>query len=256
MSTDPIPPVPPGKATGLIPRDYKSYPPGYLACAPVAPYDWLVPQSEQADRLAAQQAARASLYDIRMAYYSILKSLDQNGFGLCWFFSTTKAAMYIRAIMGLPPVILSAWWGAGQIKNWRDEGGWGSASLEFFTKHGTPALEFCPKYSRSAVQSGAEENAALHKVTEWYDGTEDRDQNKQIMISAFLLGLPPVLDYNWLGHSMCGCRLVSLDPLTIDCDNSWGEIGQYGEKGLYRITGSRAIPDAVVVPRVSVPSTA
>jgi hypothetical protein len=253
MPTDPIPP---GKATGLIPRNYATHPPGYLACAPVAPDDWLIPVSEQQSRLDEQQQNKASLYDLRMANYDVLKSLDQNGFSLCWNFSTTKACMYTRAIMGEPAIVLSPWYVAGQINNWRDEGGWGSASLEYVTKHGLPSLDKCPKYSRSAVTSDAADNAALHKVTEWYDGTDDREQNKQIMITAFLLGLAPVLDFNWLSHSMAGCRLVSLNPLTIDCDNSWGAIDQYGEKGLYRITGSKAIPDGIVVPRVSVPSIA
>lgn len=252
MTTDLIPP---GKKTGLIPRNYESHPSGYLACCPTAPDDWLVPESQQQDRLEAQQQAKASLYDLRVAHYDALKSLDQNGYGLCWAFSTTKACMYLRALMGEPAEILSAWYVAGIINGWRDEGGWGSASLEFITKNGIPTIDKCPKYSRNAVTQDAAQNALLHKATEWYDGSEDRDRNKQIMISAFLLGLPPVLDYNWLSHSMCGCRLVSLNPLTIDCDNSWGDIGQYGEHGLYRITGSRAIPDGIVVPRVTMPST-
>jgi hypothetical protein len=68
----PNPPVPPGKATGLIPRDYRTHPPGYLACAPVAPDDWLVPESEQADRLAEQQASKTSLWDLREAHYDVL----------------------------------------------------------------------------------------------------------------------------------------------------------------------------------------
>jgi hypothetical protein len=247
---------PPGKKTGLIVRDYKSHPPGYLECAPEAPDDWLVPEDEWQDRLEAQQNAKASLWDLREANYDVLKSLDQNGFGLCWFFSTTKAAMYARALMGEPPVVLSAWWGAGQINNWQDRGGWGAASLEFFTKHGTPAIEYCPKYNRSAVKPGAEENAALHKITEWYDGSDDRDKNRAIMVSSFLLNLPNVLDYNNLSHSMAGCRLVSVKPkLVIQTDNSWNDIDQYGPKGTYQLTGQNAIPDGIVVARVISPST-
>jgi hypothetical protein len=251
-----IPPVPPGKKTGLIPRNYKSHPPGYLACCPTAPDDWIIPEDEWQDRLDAQLAAKISLWDLREANYDALKSLDQNGFGLCWAFSTTKAVMYTRALMGEPPVTLSAWYVAGIINGWRDEGGWGAASLEFITKTGVPAMEKCPKYSRSVVAADAEQNAALHKVMEWYDGSEDRDKNRAIMVSAFLLGLPPVLDYNWLSHSMCGCRLVSVKPsLVVDTDNSWGDVDQYGAKGTYRLTGNHAIPDGIVVPRVSLPST-
>jgi hypothetical protein len=244
----------PGKRTGLIPRDYKSHPPGYLACAPVAADDWLVPESEWADRLADQQANKTSLWDLREAHYDVLKSLDQNGYGLCWAFSSTKATMYTRVRMNEPGLVLSAWYVAGKINGWRDEGGWGASSLEFISKTGIPTMDKCPKYSSGSVASDAEQNAGLHKVPEWWDGTEDRDQNRAIMISAFLLGLAPVIDLNWLSHSMAGCCLKSIDPLEVWCDNSWGDVDQYGPKGIYTLKGSKAIPDSIVVPRVTLPS--
>lgn len=245
---------PPGYSTGLIPRDYSINPGGYLSYAPVAPDDWLVPESEYQSRLDFQQANRGSLYDLRTRWYDDLKSMDQDGYGLCWAFSSTKAVMYVRAAMGEPRARLSAWWVAGKVVNWRDQGYWGSASLEQITQAGVPTEAMCPAYKRQYDTPAVAADAAQRKVIEWYDGTEDRERNKAIMISAFLLGLPPVLDFNWLGHSMCGCRLVSLSPLTIDCDNSWGETSQYGEKGLYRITGNRCIPDGIVVPRAVLPS--
>jgi hypothetical protein len=96
----------------------------------------------------------------------------------------------------------------------------------------------------------------LHKVTEWYDGSDDRDKNRAIMVSSFLLGLPNVLDFNSLSHSMAGCRLVSVKPnLVIDTDNSWGPTDQFGAKGTYRLSGNHAIPDGIVVARVISPST-
>ncbi len=244
----------PGKKTGLVPRNFSTHPPGYLACAPVAPDDWLVPPSEQQGLLDAQLAAKASLWDIREAHYDVLKSLDQNGYGLCWAFSSTKATMYTRILANEPGMRLSAWYVAGKIKGWADEGGWGQESLKFIADHGVPTMDKCPKYSSSAVASDAAENAKLHAVTEWYDGTDDRTQNTQIMISAFLLGLPCVLDLNWLGHSMAGCCLKSISPLEVWADNSWGEIDQYGPKGIYVLKGSKAVPDNIVVARVSVPS--
>jgi hypothetical protein len=189
------------------------------------------------------------MYDIRKANYDILKSLDQNGYGLCWAFSTTKAMMYLRVKMGAKPLILSAWWVAGKIKGWQDEGGWGAASLNFVAKNGVPEMSFCPGYSSKYDKPETRDNATLHKAVQWWDGTEDREQNKKIMISAFLMGYTPVLDFNWMGHSMCGCRLVSLDPLVVDCDNSWGTA--QSEDGLYRLEGQHAIPDGIVVPRAT-----
>ncbi len=245
---------PPGYSTGLIPRDFKSHPPGCYSGIPVAPNDWIPSESEWKERLKEQQANNASLWDLREANYDTLKSLDQDGLGLCWAFSSTKAVMYTRAVMNAAPLRLSAWWVAGKVVNWRDQGYWGAASMEQIVKGGVPTEAMCPSYSSKYDTAVVAADAATRKVIEWYDGTEDRDQNRRIMIAAFLLGLAPVLDYNWLSHSMCGCKLVSIDPLEVWTDNSWNDTDQYGPKGCYKLTGSKAIPDGIVVPRASQPS--
>lgn len=174
--------------------------------------------------------------------------------GNCWAFSTTKSVMYLRAAMGEPGLRLSAWMVASIIKNYRDEGGWGAESLEFWAKSGGATLDEWPqgKVDRQYDTPAMRTAALARRVTEWWDGTDDRSQNTRIMISAFLMGLAPVLDFNWWGHSVCGCRLVTLNPLTIDIDNSWGESA--GERGIYRLQGSKAIPDGIVVPRVATPT--
>ncbi len=221
----------------------------------MAPEDWIIPESEWADRLKEQQANQASLWDLREAHYDVLKSLDQDGLGLCWAFSTTKAVMYLRAIMNAMPERLSAWYVAGKVKHWQDQGGWGAESLQQIASAGVPLESLCPSYKSSYDTPAVAADAATRKVIEWYDGTEDRDQNRRIMISSFLLGLPPVLDYNFLSHSMCGCVLKSINPLEVWTDNSWNAIDQYGPKGCYKLTGSKAIPDGVVTPRFSQPGT-
>lgn len=247
---------PPGKKTGLIPRNFHAHPPGYLACTEVMPDSALIPESEYSTRLADQQAQKSSLFDLRTSYYDDLKSLDQDGYGYCWAFSTTKAVMYTRAAMGEPRLRLSAWMVASIIKNYRDEGGWGAESLAFWAKTGGATLEEWPqgKVDRQYDTSTMRATALKRRVTEWWDGTDDVDRNTAIMISAFLMGLAPVLDFNWWSHSVCGCRLVSLSPLVIDIDNSWAESA--GDKGIYRIEGSKARPDGIVVPRVASPTQA
>lgn len=244
------------KSRGLIPRNFSTHGPGCYSVAPVFSTAGLLPETEWASRLRDQQQAGTDLFVLREMYYDFLQSLDQDGFGYCWMFSTVKAMMYTmaRAQGGLGTKDrLSAWMGASIVKNYRDEGGWGAESLEFVAKNGIATLEEWPQ---GAGGSGARKydtpemraNAAKRKITEWWDGTESRSQNTKIMVTAFLLGLAPVLDFNWWSHSVCGCRLVSLDPLTIDIDNSWSPSA--GTKGIYRLTGNKAIPDSIVVPRV------
>src|SRR4051812_35839675 len=92
-------PVPAGRATGLIPRNYATHPVGCYAFAPVFPESELVPESEWADRLADNRRTKSGLLDLREAHYDVLRSLNQDGLGLCWAFSTTKAVMYLRAVM-------------------------------------------------------------------------------------------------------------------------------------------------------------
>ncbi len=172
--------------------------------------------------------------------------------GNCWAFSTTKAVMYVRALMNAAFLRLSAWYVAGIINGWRDRGGWGAASLEFIVKTGVPAESYCPSYSSRYDTAETRANAALHKVTEWWDGSDDPRKAQQQLVSMLLRGIPCVVDLNVMSHSMCAIDIGSLDPLEIIYDNSWGD---GGEKGLYRGRGAHARPDGLVIPRVSLPST-
>ncbi len=240
-------PVPPQYKTGLIPRDRSLHPSGCFDFATKFPNELLLPESEWAPRLAQQQATKSSLLDLRNDNYEVLKSYDQNGYGLCWAFSSTKAATYLRVLQGQTPIRLSAYYVAGKVKNWRDEGGWGSESLEFISKYGAPEASLCPQYKSSYATSDVESNAAKHKVTEWWDGADDRATTKKQLITCLLLGIPCVVDLNWMGHSMCCIAIESLNPLSVVFDNSWGE---QGDRGLYRAQGDKAIPDNITMPRV------
>jgi hypothetical protein len=242
------------KSQGLIPRNFGSNPTGCLAAAPGFPDELLIQPDQQQAALDLQQVNNSSGLDLRNAYYDVLKSLDQDGYGLCWAFSSTKADMYTRARMGLPPVRLSAWAVAGWVKGWRDQGGWNLQSIQMLTQRGAPEYSLCPKYDSSYDNTTMRANAELHKITEWYDGDGSQNSSKRVqqMISMFLLGMFPALDYNWWGHSVCGCRLVSINPLVIDIDNSWGESA--GDRGIYTLKGSKAVPDALACPKLIVPS--
>lgn len=245
-------PVPKGMSTGLIPRDYSKHPTGYQAFAPAFPDSELIPESEWADRLAEMRATKSGLLDLRQQNLEVLKSLNQNGLGLCWAFSTTKAVMYCRALMNSVGLRLSAWYVAGMIKGWRDEGGWGAASLEFVVKNGVPAESYCPSYSSKYATPDTAANAALHKVESWWDGSGEPGLAQRQLVSTLLRGRPAVVDLNVMGHSMCAIDIGSLKPLEIIYDNSWNQHGD--PDGLYRGRGAYARPDGLVIPRVTLPS--
>jgi hypothetical protein len=239
------------RSRGLIPRNYGSHPVGYIPAAPPMPDEELIPESEWADRLAEQQATKSSLLDLRQQEYETLKSLDQDGYGYCWAFSTTKAVMYARTKAGQPRERLSAWGVAAIIKGYRDEGGWGAESLEWIVQNGIPSLDVWPQaqVKRALDTPQMRADAAKRKVTEWWDGSNNRELAKKQMVTAYLQGIPCVCDYNWWGHSVCGIAVVSLNPFRCAIDNSWGE--KAGDKGIYILEGQKAIPDGLVIPRVS-----
>lgn len=240
-------------STGLKPRDYASHPEGCFAWADPFPDELLIPEDEIDGRLKEQAAQKASLLDWRTFYYSYLQSLDQDGLGLCWAFSSTKAMMYLRALEGEAMKVLSAWWVAGKVKNWRDEGGWGGESLAQIVSGGVPEMSLCPSYKREYDTPATQANATLHKCVRWWEGSQDRDKATHQMFSAWCWSLPTINDYNWWSHSVCGIAGVSYKGgLKGKIDNSWGE--KAGDKGIFQLEGEKAKPDGLWIAYVQQPS--
>jgi hypothetical protein len=216
-----------------------------MACA--KPFDLpLIPESEWADRLAAQKAAKAQLSDVRNRGMNgkPIPSRDQNGKGYCWAHSSTSAALIVRAVEGQPYADLSAFAVACIIKHFKDQGGWGSESLEFISERGIPTSEFWPQKSTARANDNEKTwaNAKLHRVTEWMD-MESR--NKAQLVTCLLSGIPVVSDFNWWGHSVCTIDLVSLNPFRTRIWNSWGD--GWSENGAQSVIVDELASDAGLV---------
>ncbi len=202
-----------------------------------------------------QRADHATFFDFRQRATTnhLLDSLDQDGFGLCWNFSSTKAIMYARASAGFIGPILSGWWGAGKINKWKDEGGWGENSMRHAFKFGVPTLAQCPHYDKKYDTPENDKLALEHLVSEYWETSEDKDKRTHQMLSHLAIGDGGgVIDLNWMGHSMASCyvsRYVSMHDFDLDTDNSWGMSA--GTQGTYRCKGSKARPDGYVICRVA-----
>ena len=243
------------RPTGLIPRDYRAFPIGYLG-AMAKPFDLpLIPRSEWRDRLAIQKQTKSQLSDIRERgkYGTRIPSTDQDGYGYCWAHSSASACLLVRAAQNLPYMELSAFAVACIIKNYQNQGGWGSESLEWIARHGIPSSETWPQQSTNPANDTPEMRieAARHKVTEWMDGRpRDIDQ----LVTCLLLNIPVVSDFNWWGHSVCTMDLVEVDPARLPGSlqtlilNSWGD--GWSENGAGILQGDKAIPDGMIMPRV------
>lgn len=159
-------------STGLDPRDYDRVPCG--ANATEFPDELLIPESDIKDAFEHYVNSQGTLYDLRKRVNGYLNSLDQNGYGLCWQFSTVKSYMYVRELAGLPRIPLSWWWIAGKINRWADRGGYCEASANYLVKHGIPTFDLCPKYSKQYDTPEAEADAATRKMPEYWDTSADK----------------------------------------------------------------------------------
>lgn len=238
---------PPGYSTGLVPRDYSTHPVGYNSKPFTLP---IIPKEKRQALLDAQIASKSRLSDIRRRGKNggIIPSTDQNGKGFCWSHSSTSAVLLLMAKQGEPYAELSAYAVACIIKNFQDQGGWGSQSLEFIASRGIPTAQFWPQRSMNRANDNPNTwaDAAKHKVTEWMD-LEPRNTDQ--FITCLLLGIPVVTDLNWWGHSVCTMDLVSLNPLKTKIWNSWGD--GWGDQGEGILEGSKAIPDGAIAPFVA-----
>ncbi len=246
----------PGCARGGIPRDYSAYPVGYLACA--KPFDLTLKTDDEIEADIIRKNAENSWLDCvrdKGNFGQRIPSRDQNGKGYCWKHSGTSANLLVRARDNMPYVDLSAYAGACMIKNFRDEGGWGSEGVDWCADKGDPSSQFWPQQSMSRANDNPATwaNAALHKIVEWMDGDP---RNIRQLATALCNDLPVVTDFNWWSHSVCACRLIAWGPngknLRIRIWNSWGD--SWKAAGMGDLEGSQAIPDGIVVPRVLVAS--
>ncbi len=148
---------------------------------------------------------------------------------------------------------LSAYHVACIIKGYADQGGWGSESLEFIADKGISSAEFWPMQSTARSNDKPEmwANAKLHVCTEWYECSKNAAERRLQVMTALLLGLPVIGDYNWWSHSVCPCRLMS--PQKIRIWNSWGD--SWSDKGMGDLENGKAWPDDAWVPRVMTAAT-
>lgn len=236
------------RSTGLIPRDYDKYPVGFYGFA--KPFDLpLIPKSEWGDRLEILKKNKSRLSDLRMRANNgkPIPSTDQNGRGYCWCHSGVSCNLILRALEGQPYAPLSAYMIGCLVKNYRDEGGWGTQGIEFQVEHGVPTDKYWPQQGTKKEYDTPEmrANAKLHRIEEWMD-MEPRNVDQ--LVTCLLSLIPVVTDFNWWRHSVMGMDLESVNPLRIRIWNSWGD--GWSDHGMGILEGSKAIPDGMVAPRV------
>lgn len=230
--------IPEGMSKGREARDYQSFPRGCYASAKLdVTY---IPSSEWGKIIDEQERTKSRLSDIMIN--AGIESLDQNGTNFCWANGPTTAMQAVYARQGSPYVKLSAASVAAPIKNYRNQGGWGSEAFEYAATHGWMSEAFWPRnYLRDAKYMTAEgkANALLHRPVDWYD-LPARDFDA--LMSMVLQLIPVAVGYNWWSHEVCAIDGVRIgNDFGIRIRNSWGMT--YGSAGFAVLTRSKATPD-------------
>lgn len=246
---------------GLIPRDFHHHP--YASGNGYDAVDIpLIPRSEWSARLKEMVETKSLLSDIRMVGNNgqMIPSLDQNGQGFCWAYSTGSSILINRARDNQPYVRVSPHAVACKIKGFQDEGGWGALSMEFAVKNGYPSDKFWPQQSMSRSYDKPEtwENAKLHRVMEGYWDLSatvyDRNLTFDQVATCLLNRIPVCVDMNWWSHAICAVDLVEIESGSFGLRiwNSWGD--SWSDKGMGILQGNRAIPDGATAARVVIAS--
>jgi hypothetical protein len=242
---------------GYVERDYSRNPVG--SYEGVEPFKLaVIPRAEWSSRIKDGVEAKATYADLRTIGNNggHVKSLDQNGQGYCWAYSTAAAITACRIRDNQPYVRLSAHAVAAKIKNFRDEGGWNPLSVEFAIKTGYPDVSVWPEksMSRNYDTTATWLNAARHKIVDgWMELTPpvyDRNLTFDQLMTCLLLRIPCPVDYNWWGHSVCAVDPVEIDsslPLSdirrwgVRIWNSWTD--NWGTLGMGVLAGSKSVPN-------------
>ena len=254
---------------GLVERDLGKHPVGSSSSSRSFSEEMeLIPREEWPERCAEQKAKKSSLSHIRETGNNgkRIPSMDQNGQGFCWAYSTGFAIQLLRAKAGLPYVELSPHAVGCKMFNHQDRGAWGALSFDFATENGFPSTDFWPaksmkrKYDTNATWEDAKKNRI---VEGWIDldinHASDANLTFDQMATCLLNLFPVVTDFYWWMHSVCQESLLDAKPELkqqglYDPDrwcpkgsNSWTD--KWGKNGTFVLQGKKAIPNGGCSPR-------
>jgi len=199
--------IPPGKATGLLPRRSR---PGTV-CAMFRDEIEIIPRADWGDLIPHQAGLRPHVHHV----------FDQDGEGSCAAESATGALQIIRSVSGQPFVKLNPW----SVYAYTKIGGGGSAiddNLVHLRQHGAAPMELWPR-SRGVrrLPDDVAEVALQYRLDEFFELDSAEEAG-----TALLKGFAVV--FGWQGHSCCFTRLLSAGG-TCEYLNSWHE--SWGDGG-------------------------
>ena len=239
---------PDDKGRGLeLPEGFQG-PGDYRGVASPFPRELVLSWEEIKDRISLRERTKARHRDVADGYD--LKCKDQKQTNFCWANSPVYCLEYVRVMDGMPPVELSPASVGGPVTGFRNVGGYGRNALRQLEENGAVPTEFWPDnaISSSYYTSANRELAKLYRTSEWWV-FEPRDL--QAVASCVVgLGIPVSGGFNWWAHQVTYTDFyVKGEDVWPWLRNSWGM--SYGDRGYFKLEGSRAFADDAVAPAVA-----
>ncbi len=161
------------------------------------------------------------------------ESDDQGSHPTCWSAGTNAAASTARVRQGHPFVRLSAMAIAVPISGGRS-GGYEGDAVRDLTRNGgvDVALWGYTDMKNHDGDPAVQANRLLHKSLESYECNSFDE-----FATAWLLGFPCTVSYNWWSHVVMACDLVEIESNSfgVRIRNNWGE--SYGAKNDFGFGG-------------------
>lgn len=233
---------------GTMARDFTVMPVGSAGATDIT----MIPRSEWSDRIKSMESEKSRLSDL-LTYYKV-PCLNQQQTSFCHANSPTLAIMALRAAQGQPFVLLSPASVANPITGYQNEGAFIHDDLKQITNVGCASQAYVPAncVGRQCFKSGWEDDAAKHKVTEWYDLGAKNNTMFDRMGSLLLQRIPVCVAYNWWGHAVTAIDLVMFDDgsFGVRFRNSWGDAWpNQGSGGYALLRETKATADEAYAPR-------
>jgi len=259
--------------TGYIPRDYGLQPLGSGLGAKLLPQALLDAYPDERvwkERFKELEAKGMTIPQILAKAFARGEwiGLNQNPTNYCWCYGVIHAFMIQRLLAGEPFHRFSPYSVACIVKNFQNNGGWGSQANAQMIKEGVATEEHWPMEkpgmsssqrsaaNMSAIRNGKQylassrANAALHKIVEYDDLPERSWPHK---MAALCVPLPIASGYNRIGHERCtvaGVVLQNGGLGAVDLDSYTGD----GSPDLKVYAESFGSGEDMVIPRVATPS--
>ncbi|MES2788143.1 MAG: hypothetical protein V4719_00880 [Planctomycetota bacterium] len=215
----------------------------------------LIPRNEYSSRIKDIKAAGADTRTLLKE--KRIPAFDQQQTSTCHAQSCALGVMASRARQGEATVILSPGSISGPITGYRDEGAYIEDDLRQVADFGVATIDFVPpnQISRRGWKPGAEENAKLHRLTQWIDMGSKDSQMFDRCATQLLLGNPVCVAYDWWEHAVTLIDLVEISPgvFGFEFRNSWG--ATYGDDGYGVLAEGRGTPNAAYSPVQATAST-